>query len=129
MDEFRISRMYTDARISRIFAGSNEIMLAVERGEVQGVAFEPDLHGAAEQFWREASRHRIDRLDPLQLSDLGGCGDIVGMRHLQRAVVTLQLAADHALLQEMYQVKLVSDGAGGFTPELVATVAADKVAP
>ena len=26
MDEFRISRMYTDARISRIFAGSNEIM-------------------------------------------------------------------------------------------------------
>ncbi|MBO9723825.1 MAG: acyl-CoA dehydrogenase family protein [Novosphingobium sp.] len=29
MDEFRISRMYTDARISRIFAGSNEIMLEI----------------------------------------------------------------------------------------------------
>ncbi|WP_285019896.1 acyl-CoA dehydrogenase family protein [Novosphingobium sp. fls2-241-R2A-195] len=29
MDEYRISRMYTDARISRIFAGSNEIMLEI----------------------------------------------------------------------------------------------------
>lgn len=26
MDEYRISRMYTDARVSRIFAGGNEIM-------------------------------------------------------------------------------------------------------
>ena len=26
MDEYRISRMYADARVSRIFAGSNEIM-------------------------------------------------------------------------------------------------------
>ena len=26
MDEYRISRMYTDARVSRIYAGSNEIM-------------------------------------------------------------------------------------------------------
>ncbi|TDN92585.1 substrate-binding domain-containing protein [Microbacterium sp. BK668] len=37
-------------------------------------------------------------------------------------------ASDHALVQEMYQVKLVADG-GGFTPELVDTVAADDVAP
>lgn len=37
-------------------------------------------------------------------------------------------AGDHALLQEMYQVKLVADGAG-FVPELVDTVAADEVAP
>lgn len=29
MDEYRISRMYTDARVSRIFAGSNEIMLEI----------------------------------------------------------------------------------------------------
>jgi acyl-CoA dehydrogenase len=29
MDEYRISRLYTDARISRIFAGSNEIMLEI----------------------------------------------------------------------------------------------------
>jgi len=26
MDEYRISRMYTDARVSRIFAGTSEIM-------------------------------------------------------------------------------------------------------
>lgn len=29
MDEYRICRLYTDARISRIFAGSNEIMLEI----------------------------------------------------------------------------------------------------
>jgi len=37
-------------------------------------------------------------------------------------------AGDHALLQEMYQVKLVADGSG-FVPELVDTVAADEVSP
>jgi len=37
-------------------------------------------------------------------------------------------AGDHALLQEMYQVKLVADG-GSFVPELVDTVPADEVAP
>lgn len=37
-------------------------------------------------------------------------------------------ASDHALIQEMYQVKLVADG-GTFVPELVDTVAADEVAP
>ena len=37
-------------------------------------------------------------------------------------------ASDHALIQEMYQAKLVADG-GGFVPELVDTVAADEVAP
>ena len=36
-------------------------------------------------------------------------------------------ASDHALLQEMYQVKLVADG-GTFKPELIATVSADDVA-
>ncbi len=35
---------------------------------------------------------------------------------------------DHALIQEMYQVKLVADGSA-FVPELVDTVAADDVAP
>ncbi|NLA65711.1 MAG: ABC transporter substrate-binding protein [Leucobacter sp.] len=38
-------------------------------------------------------------------------------------------AADHALIQDMYQVKLTADGAGGFTPELVAVVPADQVTP
>lgn len=37
-------------------------------------------------------------------------------------------ASDHALLQEMYQAKLVADG-GSFTAELIATVPADEVAP
>lgn len=37
-------------------------------------------------------------------------------------------ASDHALIQEMYQVKLVADG-DTFVPELVDTVAADDVAP
>lgn len=37
-------------------------------------------------------------------------------------------ASDHALIQEMYQVKLVGKD-GAFTPELVDTVAADEVAP
>ena len=36
--------------------------------------------------------------------------------------------SDHALIQDMYQVKLVADG-GTFVPELVDTVAADEVAP
>jgi branched-chain amino acid transport system substrate-binding protein len=35
---------------------------------------------------------------------------------------------DHALIQEMYQAKLVADG-GAFVPELVDTVSADDVAP
>ncbi len=35
---------------------------------------------------------------------------------------------DHALIQDMYQVRLVASG-GGFAPELVATVPADEVAP
>ncbi|MGO2745047.1 substrate-binding domain-containing protein [Microbacterium sp.] len=37
-------------------------------------------------------------------------------------------AEDHALLQDMYQAKLVADGSG-FVPELVATVNASDVAP
>ena len=37
-------------------------------------------------------------------------------------------AGDHALIQDMYQVKLVAKG-GAFTPELVATVPAQDVAP
>ena len=37
-------------------------------------------------------------------------------------------AGDHALLQEMYQAKLVADG-DTFTPELVETVPADEVEP
>ena len=37
-------------------------------------------------------------------------------------------AGDHALLQEMYQVKLVADG-GSFVPELIDTVPAAAVAP
>jgi branched-chain amino acid transport system substrate-binding protein len=36
--------------------------------------------------------------------------------------------SDHALIQEMYQAKLVADG-GTFVPELVDTAAADEVAP
>ncbi len=36
--------------------------------------------------------------------------------------------SDHALIQEMYQVKLVADGAS-FVPQLVDTVAAEDVAP
>lgn len=37
-------------------------------------------------------------------------------------------AGDHALIQDMYQVKLVADG-GGFVPELISTVPGDAVAP
>lgn len=37
-------------------------------------------------------------------------------------------ASDHALLQEMYQVKLVADG-DSFTPELITSVDADQVTP
>ncbi|MGC5170974.1 substrate-binding domain-containing protein [Microbacterium sp. DT81.1] len=37
-------------------------------------------------------------------------------------------ADDHALIQEMYQAKLVADG-GTFVPELVDTASADEVAP
>lgn len=37
-------------------------------------------------------------------------------------------ASDHALVQEMYQVKLVADGSA-FVPELVDTVSAEDVAP
>lgn len=38
-------------------------------------------------------------------------------------------ASDHALLQEMYQVKLVKQADGTFQPELVGTSPADSVAP
>lgn len=38
-------------------------------------------------------------------------------------------ASDHALIQPMYQVRLVSDGNGGWTPELVAEVPGEDVAP
>ena len=37
-------------------------------------------------------------------------------------------AGDHALIQDMYEVKLVADG-DSFTPELVTTVPGDEVAP
>ncbi|WP_292697646.1 ABC transporter substrate-binding protein, partial [Microbacterium sp. 69-10] len=37
-------------------------------------------------------------------------------------------AKDHALIQDMYQAKLVASG-GSFTPELVDTVPAAQVAP
>lgn len=37
--------------------------------------------------------------------------------------------SDHALIQPMYQVRLVSDGAGGWTPELVEEIPGDDVAP
>lgn len=37
-------------------------------------------------------------------------------------------AGDHALIQDMYQVKLVADG-GGFVPELISTIPGDAVAP
>ncbi|QMW65305.1 substrate-binding domain-containing protein [Mumia sp. ZJ1417] len=37
-------------------------------------------------------------------------------------------ASDHALVQDMFQVKLVADG-DGFKPELVAAVPSDQVAP
>lgn len=37
-------------------------------------------------------------------------------------------AGDHALIQDMYQVKLVADG-GSFIPELIDTVPADEVTP
>ncbi|KAE8765209.1 substrate-binding domain-containing protein [Georgenia thermotolerans] len=38
-------------------------------------------------------------------------------------------AEDHALIQPMFQAKLVSDGNGGWKPELVSTAAAEDVAP
>jgi branched-chain amino acid transport system substrate-binding protein len=38
-------------------------------------------------------------------------------------------ASDHALIQPMYQARLVSDGSGGWMPELIAEVPADEVAP
>jgi branched-chain amino acid transport system substrate-binding protein len=37
-------------------------------------------------------------------------------------------ASDHALIQEMYQAKLVAKN-GSFVPELIAAVPADEVAP
>ncbi|GAA4285899.1 substrate-binding domain-containing protein [Georgenia daeguensis] len=37
--------------------------------------------------------------------------------------------SDHALIQPMFQAKLVSDGNGGWKPELVSQVAAEDVAP
>ncbi|MCK6209619.1 substrate-binding domain-containing protein [Georgenia sp. EYE_87] len=37
--------------------------------------------------------------------------------------------SDHALIQPMFQAKLVSDGNGGWQPELVSQVAAEDVAP
>jgi len=37
-------------------------------------------------------------------------------------------ASDHALIQDMFQVKLVADG-DGYAPELIDTAAADAVAP
>jgi branched-chain amino acid transport system substrate-binding protein len=38
-------------------------------------------------------------------------------------------AEDHALIQPMFQVRLVSDGSGGWTPELIAEVPGEDVAP
>jgi branched-chain amino acid transport system substrate-binding protein len=37
--------------------------------------------------------------------------------------------SDHALIQPMFQAKLVSDGNGGWKPELVSAVASEDVAP
>jgi branched-chain amino acid transport system substrate-binding protein len=37
--------------------------------------------------------------------------------------------SDHALIQPMFQAKLVSDGNGGWQPELVGSVTAEDVAP
>ena len=55
-------------------------------------------------------------------------GSLVGVIGPNGAGKTTVRESDHALLQEMYQVKLVADS-GSFVPELVDTVAADEVAP
>jgi len=44
-----------------------------------------------------------------------------------KGTITIR-ASDHALIQDMYQAKLVADG-DSFVPELIATVPADEVAP
>ena len=113
--------------LNHYFAGAagNEVEAAmIEHLESNGHVvdlFSPDGFNAALMIVRAISEGGGDNVDEMIASLEGWTFDG------PKGSITVR-AEDHAMIQPMYQARLVSDG-DGWTPELIETVDAETVAP
>jgi branched-chain amino acid transport system substrate-binding protein len=112
--------------LNHYFPGANDndvntaMIEAIEKNGGTPDLFSPDGFNAAimvVQAVKEGKGDVGDMIDALEGFEFDGPKGSMTVRE-----------SDHALLQEMYQARLVAEG-GTFVPELVDTVSADEVAP
>ena len=96
------------------------MIAAVEKAGKKADLFTPDGF-AAGQMIAQAVKEGGDDVDAM-VTALEGCS-FDGLKGKETV-----RAADHALIQDMYQAKLVQKG-GTWAPELIKAVPGDSVAP